>query len=227
MQALEQWNHDKKLDFNLYVVLGEEFSKGRDFMEVAAKAIEGGAGAIQLRAKNMEKRAVLDWAYRLRDLTRQHDVTFIINDHLDVALAVDADGVHLGQDDFPVREARRIAGPSLILGASTHSVDEALEAVEAGASYINIGPIFQTGTKVNVMDAIGPDMITQVTSKVDIPYTVMGGIKIHNVDEPLQRGARRIAVVTAVVGEDDITAAARAFSDKIHEYAQQEGISEE
>ena len=147
LAALASWSMERKLDFNLYVVLGREFSMGRDFLDVTRQAIDGGAGAIQLRDKEMPKRELLAWAYRLRELTREHGVTFIMNDHLDIALAVGADGIHLGQEDFPIPEARRIVGPDFIIGASTHSVEEAKQAVEEGASYINIGPIFHTSTK--------------------------------------------------------------------------------
>lgn len=215
---LDRWELCKKLDFNLYVVLGREFSQGRDFDEVAIKAIEGGAGCIQLRDKATSKRELLVWAYRLREITKDRGVTFILNDHLDIALAVEADGVHLGQDDFPIPEARRIAGPHFIIGASTHSEQEARCAAAEGASYINIGPLFPTQTKKGVVAPVGPDLITQVTSVVKIPFTVMGGIKLDNVEEALKRGATRIAVVTAVVGADDITAAAQAFTDKIQNY---------
>jgi len=218
LARLEQWSLERKLDFHLYVVLGREFSKGRDFFEVTEKAIAGGAGCIQLRDKEMPKRELLAWACRLRDLTRERGVTFILNDHLDIALAAGADGVHLGQDDFPIPDARRVAGPHFIIGASTHSVDQAQKAVEDGASYINIGPIFPTGTKKGAVAPVGPDLITEVTRVVSLPFTVMGGIKLDNVDEVLRRGARRIAVVTAVVAADDITAAARAFVTKIQSY---------
>ena len=226
LAALDQWKISRKMDFYLYVVLGQEFSQGRDFFEVAEKAIAGGAGAIQLRAKDMPKGEMLQWAYRLRELTREKKVTFIINDHLDIALAVGADGIHLGQEDFPVKEARRIAGPSLIIGSSTHSIEEAAQAVEDGATYINIGPIFKTATKKNVIDPIGAGLIQQITSTVSIPFTVMGGIKLDNVDEVLKSGARRIAVVTAVVGEDDITSAAQAFMDKIMDYVNRDRNSD-
>ncbi len=218
LAALASWSMERKLDFNLYVVLGREFSKGRDFLDVTRQAIDGGAGAIQLRDKEMPKRELLAWAYRLRELTREHGVTFIMNDHLDIALAVGADGIHLGQEDFPLPEARRIAGPDFIIGASTHSVEEAKQAVEEGASYINIGPIFQTATKKGVISPVGPEMIEKVQSVVQHPFTVMGGIKLDNVDEVLKRGARRIAVVTAVVGADDIQSAARAFMERIQQY---------
>ncbi len=215
---LDRWEHLRKLDFHLYVVLGREYSRGRDFDEVASQAIEGGAGCIQLRDKEMSKRELLVWAYRLRELTRERGVTFIMNDHLDIALAVEADGVHLGQDDFPIPEARRIAGPHFLIGASTHSVQEARCAVEEGASYINIGPIFATQTKKGAVSPVGPKLISQVLEAVDHPFTVMGGIKLENVEEVLKEGARRIAVVTAIVASEDITAAARAFTDKIERY---------
>lgn len=221
LTALDQWQISHKLDFSLYVVLGQEFSAGRDFLEVSEKAIAGGAGAIQLRAKDMPKRDMLHWAYCLRELTKDKGVTFIVNDHIDIALAAGADGIHLGQEDFPVKEARQICGPSFIIGASTHSVSEARQAVDDGASYINIGPIFKTGTKKNVIDPVGSAMIQEITSAVNIPFTVMGGIKIDIVDEVLKAGARRIAVVTAVVGAEDITSAARAFVDKINLYKNQ------
>lgn len=226
LASLQQWSVQKKLDFGLYVVLGREFSHGRDFYEVAEKAIAGGAGAIQLRDKDLPKREFLQWAYRLRQLTHQHYVTFIINDQIDVALAVEADGVHLGQDDFPIPEARCLLGPHAIIGSSTHNIDEARRAVDEGATYINIGPIFTTQTKKGVSAAIGPELITEITSILQHPFTVMGGIKLHNVDEVLRRGARRVAVVTAVVGEEDITTAARAFSERIFSYQQRDRTAE-
>lgn len=221
LDALAAWSHQRKLDFHLYVVLGQEFSRGRDFIEVAEKAMQGGADCIQLRDKSMPKRELLDWAYRMREKTREYGATFIMNDHLDIALAVEADGIHLGQDDFPVPEARRIAGPHFIIGASTHSVDQARKAVDEGASYINIGPIFATNTKSTSVEPVTPELISDVTAEVKHPFTVMGGIKLSNVDQVLERGARRIAVVTAVVSADDITAAARQLSERIRSYDNQ------
>ncbi len=225
LSELEEWSLTQKLDFGLYVVLGREFSKGRDFVEVAEKAIAGGAGAIQLREKDpdMPVQELLGWAYRLCELTRRHNVTFIINDRIDIALAVGADGVHLGQDDFPIPEARRITGPHFIIGASTHSLDEAQCAVEEGATYFNIGPIFKTSTKEGAVNPAGPELISKITSVIQHPFTVMGGIKLDNVDEVLKRGARCIAVVTAVVAADDITSAAQAFTDKIQHYKNPSG----
>ncbi len=198
-----------KLGFELYVVTGREQSRGRTHEEVVRAAIRGGAGCIQLRDKDLPKRELLREAYRLCDICAQSGVTFIINDHIDIALAVCADGVHLGQDDFPIREARRIVGPDFILGASTHSVEQALQAVEDGASYINVGPIFPTGTKKGHVTPVGPDLIRKVKHLVNLPMTTMGGINLNNVAEVVAAGADRVAVVSAVVGAEDVESAAR------------------
>ncbi len=213
--ALAPYEIERKMDFSLYVVLGREQSRGRDFMEVTQSAIEGGAGAIQLRDKDMGKRDLLNWAYRLRELTQKHGVTFIVNDHIDIALATAADGVHLGQDDFPIPQAREILGPTMIVGASTHSVDQALKAEEEGASYINVGPIFPTGTKKGGHPPVGPELLRAVLDKVSIPVTTMGGIGPSNIDLVLAQGAQRVAVVSAVVGAENIREAAEELRSKI------------
>jgi thiamine-phosphate pyrophosphorylase len=204
-----------KLDFALYVVLGREQSHGRDYLEVTRAAIAGGAGAIQLRDKEMGKRDLIEWAKRLREVTGESGVTFTINDHIDIALASGADGVHLGRDDFPIAEARRLMGPSLIIGASSHSLDQALRAEREGASYVNVGPIFPTATKKGGHPPVGPELIGTVLKQVSVPITTMGGINLSNVDLVLAQGARRVAVVSAVVGAEDITAAAKALRARI------------
>lgn len=219
MASFEKATLASKLDFGLYVVLGNEFSCGRDFYEVASKAIAGGAGAIQLRDKQLSKRELLDWARRLRELTAETGATFIINDHIDIALAVGADGVHLGQGDFPVADARRVLGPGFIIGASTHTVDQAKRAVADGCSYFNVGPLFATATKQGGHPPVGPEAIEEIALPMAHPFTVMGGMKLSNIDQALERGARRIAVVTAVTAADDIEAAARALSERIASYS--------
>ncbi|MFH1741344.1 MAG: thiamine phosphate synthase [bacterium] len=215
VERLAPYDIARKLDFSLYVVLGRKQSRGRDFLEVTRAAIAGGAGAIQLRDKEMNKRELLDWAKRLRDLTAEAGVTFLINDHLDMALASGADGVHLGQSDFPIPEARQLAGPSMIIGASSHSLDEALRAAQEGASYVNVGPIFPTATKEGVHPPVGPKLIAEVLKQIAVPITVMGGISLSNVDLVLAQRARHVAVVSAVVGAEDITSAAAAFRARI------------
>jgi thiamine-phosphate pyrophosphorylase len=212
---LRRHDLERKLDFSLYVVTGAELSRGRGFVEVTRAAIEGGAGAIQLRAKGVNRREILSVARDLRALTAEHETTFMVNDHLDVAMAAEADGVHLGQEDLPLPEARRICGPDLILGASTHSKEEALRAQEEGANYVNIGPIFPTGTKSDASPALGPRVIAEVKGVLQCPLTCMGGINHDNVAQVVLAGADRVAVVSAVVSAPDVKAAARDLVKRI------------
>ncbi|GBE16031.1 thiamine-phosphate synthase [bacterium BMS3Abin14] len=183
-------------------------------MEVLDGLIRGGARIVQLRDKDASKGDLYQVAMRFREITSKAGILLIINDHVDIALAVDADGVHLGQDDLPVEAARRI-GPDLLVGISTHTLGEALAAQSSGADYINIGPIFYTGTKGGISDFLGPEAITAIGSGLEIPFTVMGGIKQTNIHEVLARGARRIAVVTALTQATDIAAAVRAMRGAI------------
>jgi len=211
------------MDFDLYVVTDQSLSRGRDFVTVIESAVQGGAGAIQLRAKHLGKREMLSVARDIRSLTRERGITFFVNDHLDIALACEADGCHLGQDDFPIDEARRIVGAGFILGASTHSVEQALEAEAQGASYVNVGPIYPTKTKETSCPPVGVELITKVKERVRIPQTCMGGINSSNVHEVILAGADRVAVVSAVVAADDIEAAARNLLDRISQAKKQRG----
>ncbi len=138
----------------------------------------------------------------------------VINDRLDIAIAVEADGVHLGQHDLPIDVARSIA-PKLILGASTHSLEEALGAQAAGADYLNIGPIFPTQTKAVGIEALGPEILDTIVPHLRVPFSCMGGIKKENIAQVLSRGARHPAVVTAVTAADDIKRAAKKLREAI------------
>jgi thiamine-phosphate pyrophosphorylase len=207
----------EKMDFDLYVVTGPELSRSRELEEVVSAALRGGAGAIQLRAKHFNKRQLLTAARNLRRLTEDSGATFIINDHIDIALSCGADGVHLGQEDLPVPEARAIAGSGMLIGTSTHNVEEALQAEKEGAGYINVGPVFPTKTKDGVVNPVGCELIGKVLQQVNIPQTCMGGIHSGNVRQTIMAGAERIAVVSAVVAADDIEKAARELVEKIHQ----------
>ena len=154
-------------------------------------------------------------AKALKELCARYNVPFIITDHVDLVLAVDADGVHLGQDDLPLEEARKILGPHKIIGISTHRLEEAKKAEEGGADYIGVGPIFPTQTKEDVVDPVGLEYIRQVVEHISIPFVAIGGIKLHNVDQVIQAGARRICVVSGIVGADNVKEAARAFAKKL------------
>lgn len=195
---------------DLYVVITESFCAGRSPVEVLDGVLAAGVRLVQMREKDCSTCEFVDRARVIRKRTQAADAILIIDDRVDVALAVDADGVHLGQDDMPVADARRIA-PDLIIGASSHSLEEALAAERAGASYVNIGPIFATQTKALSIPPLGLEAIEAIAPKLNIPFTNMGGIKEHNIHEIVARGGKHPAVVTAVTEADNVQAAAMAL----------------
>jgi thiamine-phosphate pyrophosphorylase len=198
---------------DLYVVITEALCPGRSPLEILLQILAAGVRLVQLREKELSGRALYERALEFRRETRAAGALFMVNDRMDIALAAEADGVHLGQDDLPVAAARRLA-PDLIIGASTHSLEEALAAQAAGASYVNIGPIFATQTKETVTP-LGPEMIDRIAPHLRIPWTTMGGIKASNIEEVVVRGARHPAVITAVTAAADPAAAARKLRDII------------
>ncbi|MBW1810585.1 MAG: thiamine phosphate synthase [Deltaproteobacteria bacterium] len=185
---------------DLYPVTSQDYTKGHTTLEIVAAVVAAGCKIVQLREKKLSKRAYYELARQVREITS--GILMICNDHLDVALAVGADGVHLGTDDLPVDQARKLA-PELIIGASSHSRPEALACQAAGADYVNIGPIFATKTKEEASLFVGPAAITEISPELDIPFTVMGGIKSDNIGQVLTAGAKIVAVVTAVTQAPD------------------------
>jgi thiamine-phosphate pyrophosphorylase len=204
-------------DFSLYTITGEQFHKGRSLVDVMEAAIIGGVDIIQLRDKKSSKKVVLEKAKLLKALAIKYQIPLIINDHIDVALAVDADGIHLGQDDLPLLEARKILGKNKIIGISTHKIEEALEAQLNGADYIGVGPIFATQSKEDVVDPVTTSYIEEVVNEITIPFVAIGGIKLHNVDQVLKAGATRICAISEIVGSDDVTKSCQEFMKKINE----------
>lgn len=198
----------------LYLVTSQPLSAGRMTGDIVKAALAAGVRLIQLREKEMPVRDYMALAERVRGLTAEAGALLIINDRVDVALAVGADGVHLGQDDFPIPQARHLA-PDLIIGASTHDVEEALRAQAEGASYINIGPIFPTGTKRWEGEFLGIEGLRRVAAVAHVPFTVMGGIKESHIPDLVRAGARTIALVTAVTAASDLEAAARGLLETI------------
>lgn len=196
------------------VISGPEFSAGRDYQETMELVLEGGAKMVQLRAKSLSDRATFRLAELARRLTERYSALLIVDDRVDIALAVGADGVHLGQEDLPVDAARCLA-PDLIVGASSHNLDEALRAEKQGAGYVNIGPIFPTQTKGGLPAFLGPAAIGQIAPRLSVPFSVMGGIKLENLHLVLDQGARMVAVVTAVTAQADCAAAVRAFEERM------------
>jgi len=206
----------KKID--LYPVTDSTQSLGRSNDEVLKGLIAGGAKIVQLREKQLSKKELLFMAQKFRERTQEAGMLLFINDHLDIALAVGADGVHLGQDDLPLEYARRLA-PEILIGISTHSLSQALAAQAGGADYINIGPIFPTGTKQTPMPPLGPEAISRIRPHLTIPFTVMGGINRDNIEQVLKAGARKVAVVTAVTKAPDITRATEELRELIKSFA--------
>lgn len=201
--------------FHLYVITGKEFHPDRDIIDVMEQAILGGADIIQLRDKVSTKQEFLEKAVALRDLTRKHDVTFIVNDHIDIALEVDADGIHIGQDGLSLQEARQLMGPNKIIGISTHQIEEAHAAENGGADYIAVGPIFPTSSKKSGVAPVTTEYIKKVAAEITIPFVAIGGIKMDNVDEVIAAGATRICLISEVVGAEDIQQVCSQFSEKL------------
>lgn len=195
-------------DIDLYPVISSEFTNARPVLEILRAAARGGAKIVQLREKNKTKTEIYELAVKYREITAEHKMLLIINDHADIALACGADGVHLGQDDLPLTAAREIC-PELLLGASTHNPEEAEKAVLEGADYINIGPLYPTGTKAVPCGAVGIGMLAKIVPGLSIPFTVMGGIKAKHIPELLAAGATRIAMVTEITRADDVCAKVR------------------
>jgi thiamine-phosphate pyrophosphorylase len=202
---------------DIYPVTCQELSEGRTNLEVLAAVLAGGAKIIQLREKHWDKKDLYELAVEFRKRTRRQHALLIINDHLDVALAVGADGVHLGQEDLPIRAARKIV-PELIIGASSHNLSEALKAEEDGADYVNIGPIFPTKTKANTVSFLGPEAIGEIGLQLTVPFTTMGGINRDNIDLVLKAGARYVAMITGITRAADITKRVRRLRKTITDY---------
>ena len=195
---------------DVYPVTCERLSNGRSDLEVLGSLIEGGARIVQLREKDLSERDFFRLAERFRERTAKAGMLLVINDRVDVAIAVEADGVHLGREDLPLAKARKIA-PNLLIGASSHNLEEALQAQDEGADYVNIGPIFPTQTKAGVQRFLGPQAIAEIAPRLSIPFTVMGGIKEANIEQVLRMGARKVAVVTAITQAPDIAQAVRSL----------------
>ena len=191
-----------EIPLGLYGITAENFSKGRSNYEIVTEMIKSGIKIIQYREKFKSLREKLEEAKILCELCKKNNVLFIVNDHVDIALMVDADGVHVGQEDMPVSEIRKILGANKIIGLSTHSVEDADKAVLQDVDYIGVGPIFPTTTKDRT--AVGIEYMEYVEKNINLPYIAIGGIKESNLLEVIEKGARRVALVSEIVGADDI-----------------------
>jgi len=197
------------VDWSLYVVTDRPLARGRLLEQVVEAALRGGATVIQLREKEASTREFIVLGRRLQELCRARQVPLIINDRLDVALAIEADGVHVGQDDMPVALARRFLGPDRILGATASTPQEARQAEADGADYLGCNAVFYTPTKTDTGTPLGIEGFRRLVQTVSIPVVAIGGIKATNAAELIRAGAAGVAVVSAVMAADDPEAAAR------------------
>jgi thiamine-phosphate pyrophosphorylase len=208
--------------WRLYVIVDRSAVGDRDLADVAGAAVRGGADVIQLRDKVASARELMAAAERLLAVTRAAGIPLIVNDRADVARAVGADGVHLGQEDLPVAAARTLLGTDRLIGKSTHSLEQALAAAAEGADYLGVGPIFPTPTKAEYR-SVGTPLIGDVARQVRIPWVCIGGIDGTNVGTVLEAGARCVAVVRAVCGAPDAEAAARSLKQEIEQFGRARG----
>jgi thiamine-phosphate pyrophosphorylase len=177
---------------------------------VAKAALEGGATVIQLRDKTASTRTLVKEGQALRTLTRAYGALLIVNDRIDVALAVDADGAHIGQDDdMPIDLARQLLGPNRILGVSAGNLQEAQQAISGGSDYLGVGPIYATSTKPDAGSPIGSSILSELAKRYQTPLIAIGGITIDNAAEVIKAGATGIAVISAIVGAENITVTTR------------------
>ncbi len=203
------------VNWRLYGKTHAQLSRGRSHLAVIQAAIAGGATVVQYREKEGTTRQMIEEARALRELARRAGVPFIVNDRVDIALAVDADGVHVGQDDMPAPLARKLMGPEKIIGVSATNLEEALQAERDGADYIGAGPIFATPTKPDAAPPIGLEGLAEICRRVSIPVVAIGGINHENAGSVIEAGADGVAVVSAIVAAPDVEAAARRLREVV------------
>lgn len=199
---------------NLYIIADKKICKDKNIEDVVIQGIEGGAEMIQYRDKESSDRDFLATASKLQNICKQYKIPFIVNDRVDIAAFLKTDGVHLGRDDLPLEVARKILGPSKIIGISTENIDQAKEAEKQRADYVGIGPIFDTLTK-KIEKPLGLEIINQAKKHLKIPFFPIGGITLENLDQVIEAGSKRIAVGSAVISASDVKSATRNFLEKI------------
>jgi thiamine-phosphate pyrophosphorylase len=198
----------------LYVIVDKGLCGERAVEDVVRQAIEGGAQMIQFRDKDSDDVGFLSMASKLRTVCRESGVPFIVNDRADIAREVNADGVHVGQKDLSVNEARRILGSAKVVGKSSSTLDQAISAEEEGADYVGIGPIFDTLSK-EIVKPIGLDIVPKATDILRVPFFLIGGITEQNLSQIIEAGGRRIAVISAVVSSHHVTSAAASLLKRL------------
>lgn len=208
----------KKLkNFGLYFITDSKLTKKTAIEDVKA-AIKGGVKIVQYREKDLSTKQMIEEAREIKQICKKSNVLFLINDRIDITIAVNADGVHLGQEeDMPYNIARNLLGKNKIIGLSAHSVRDALQNQKIGADYTSIGPIYHTTTK-KIANTIGLEPINQLKNKLKIPFVAIGGINESNINEILKAGAKNVAIISGIVAKDDVKDAVKNFIKKINSY---------
>lgn len=197
----------KQVDYSLYLVTDRGYLRGRDLCQMIAQAIEGGVTVVQLREKTVSTLEFFQIALRVQEITRKYEIPLIINDRLDIAQAINSDGLHIGQDDLPLPIARRILGDNKIIGVSVSTIEEALLAQEQGADYLGVGAIFSTFTKTDAK-LVSIEQLQLIKKTVAIPVVAIGGINETNIQRVMPSGINGISVVSAILDKDDPRTAA-------------------
>lgn len=205
----------RKVDFNLYLITDRRRTAGRSLKAVVREALSGGVRAVQLREKDLPLKEVLLLAESLRTLTQEYKALLVINDRIDVCLAVGADGVHLNKRSLPIPSARKILGPRRLIGYSAHSVSEVIEAEAAGADFVVLGPVYDTPSKRGMGKPIGVEALHRVSKSSSLPVFAIGGITLQRAEKIFQTGIHGIAVISAILEKEDAEGAAFALKKKL------------
>jgi len=209
-------NEKDKLDYRLYLVTDRSLVGSKDFYQSIEEAILGGVTLLQLREKTLSSRDFYNTAKKVREITKIHSVPFIINDRLDIALAVNADGLHIGQEDLPVETARKLLGPNKLIGVSASTIDEAISAEKGGADYLGVGAIFPTGTKDNAK-SVDIEQLRKIKQAVSIPVVAIGGINEKNVQIVMHADVDGVSIVSAILAKEDVKQAANKLLGLVEE----------
>ena len=203
-----------KKALKLYLVTDSDILKGRDFYKVIEDSMKAGVTMVQLREKDADGKEFLEKAMKLRELTRKYNVSFIINDRVDIAMVCDADGIHVGQSDIDAVSVRKLIGEDKIIGVSARSVEEAKKAKEDGANYLGIGAMFSTSTKLDAKD-VSFDTLNNIINEVDLPFVLIGGITLDNVKKLKHFKPDGYALVSGILGTDDISKRVEKWYERI------------
>jgi thiamine-phosphate pyrophosphorylase len=202
----------RTIDFRLYLITDRRlFGDASSFLGAVEQALAGGVKAVQLREKDLATRELLDMAYRLRELTGRSGARLFVNDRVDIALAVRADGVHLGGSSLPAGAARKIAGEKFLIGVSTHGSEEAEAAQREGADFITVGPVYETPSKMKYGEPLGPAVLKRVKDGSSVPIFAIGGMNQQRVKEVLGSGAYGIALISAILAAREIKSTTESF----------------